>query len=58
MKADRIKVCWNCKEYIFIFLNNSSSKILEKVFESKHYNHMIQIANIDEIDKKEFRLIE
>jgi len=47
-----IKVCFNCKTYIRIFPDNPESKKIEMSFDVKHHSHMVQIANIDELDEK------
>jgi len=55
-KAERCRLCFNCKEYVLIFPDNPDSMMVINVFDSRHIYHMVQTVNLKEVDKNIYKL--
>lgn len=55
---DRVKVCFECKEYMIIFPESAINREYVEYFEQKHLRHMTQTVNLSEIDKNVYRMCE
>ena len=52
---DKIKVCNNCKEFMVLFPYIEENKKLEFAFDIKHWNHMVSILSIREVDIDKYK---
>lgn len=55
---ERVKICIQCKEYMFLFPDNPKNKEKEEFFDGKHWEHMLEILDIREFDKTKYTRFE
>ncbi|MFW9872400.1 MAG: hypothetical protein ACFFG0_04800 [Candidatus Thorarchaeota archaeon] len=55
-KSDRVKACFECKEYTFIYPESAENREFLRWFEHDHRGHMVQTINLSEIDKNIYKV--
>ncbi len=54
MVEKRVKVCFQCKQYIIIYSDDPVNLQFENIFSMVHSGHMIQIVSLSEVDSDEY----
>lgn len=52
----KVKVCWNCKEYVPIHEGSYESQKIEKEFIATHNGHTLLTMDMDEAKEGNYRI--
>ena len=54
MANKRVKICFQCKQYIIIYSDDPVNMKFENVFSMVHSGHMVQVVNLSEVEGDEY----